>query len=283
MADVAVEVAIRALGSAERPMHINAESGGALRYVDRGAQGGTPRCRSASSLNARARWESASGFPGRQPCFSSGADLAERPRVSVWQEHRIVAKTLVAARRPDKRSVDAAGESLDLMLRGGERQRSDELRTPLLRRCGAFFLQRFLHLAHGEGKILRRPRPPRRIDSGSASERIRRQGRNRLPAPPARMCWPQLSPSGSRSPRKLYRSPSGSVSPSSTADLTAIPNGPSRSMISRTFPRLWLATTIGPGARRIGIAFRAQRASAGRRGARSRAVPAAAGLKNPRR
>jgi hypothetical protein len=44
---------------------------------------------------------------------------------------------------------------------------------------------------------------------------------------------------------------SGSASPSSAADFTSKPKGPSRSTISRALPGLWLATTIGPGWRRM--------------------------------
>ena len=118
MADVAVEIAIRALRRAERPMHIDAESGCALGNVDRRALSARPDGARARSLNARARCDKRLRLSGTPAVLLLGAHLAERPRMSVGQEDRIVAETLIAARRPDERSVDAAGEGLDLVAAG---------------------------------------------------------------------------------------------------------------------------------------------------------------------
>src|SRR5262249_19577881 len=72
MADVAVEVAIRAFGGTERPVNIDAEAG--IVHV-------AASLARANFWKARARCERASASPGFQPCFSSAVIS---PNVLPW-------------------------------------------------------------------------------------------------------------------------------------------------------------------------------------------------------
>src|SRR3954471_20855895 len=63
----------------------------------------------------------------RQPVFFLGRHFPEGAVVPVRQEHRIVAETLRAARRPDQRAADAAFEFLHMTVRPSETKRRDEM------------------------------------------------------------------------------------------------------------------------------------------------------------
>ncbi len=93
-------------------------------------------------------------------------DLAERLPAAARHEHRIVAKTLVAARRPDRRAVDAADEGLGVSIRPGEAQCGDEPCAPV--RGVAHLL---VHPRHRGGKVLGCACPARRIHPGRAVQR----------------------------------------------------------------------------------------------------------------
>src|SRR5947207_1499359 len=83
---------------------------------------------------------------------------------SLGQEHGIIAKATLAARRPDERAMDLAFEILDMAVGPGNRQNTDEMRAPLVRQSSAPCRKLFLHIAHSEGEILGRSCPAGRID-----------------------------------------------------------------------------------------------------------------------
>src|SRR5207247_4626858 len=56
---------------------------------------------------------------------------------SLGQEHRIIAKAMLAARRPDERAMDLAFEILDMAVGPGNRQHAYEMGAALIRQCGA--------------------------------------------------------------------------------------------------------------------------------------------------
>src|ERR1700739_2365793 len=99
------------------------------------------------------------GAARRQAVLFVAVHFAERARVAVGQEHRIVAKSLVAARRPDQRAGNAALEVFDMAVRPGHAQRRDELGVALLRRERAAFAQLLFDRLHGAGEILVRSGP----------------------------------------------------------------------------------------------------------------------------
>src|SRR3974377_1085609 len=72
----------------------------------------------------------------RQPVFFVARHLAEGAPMSVGEEHRVVAKTPLAPRRPNQRAVDAALELLEVTVRPGDAQRRNEMRCSLIRRGG---------------------------------------------------------------------------------------------------------------------------------------------------
>src|SRR5260221_14137907 len=91
---------------------------------------------------------------------------------TLGQEHGIIAKTTLAARRPDERAVDLAFEILDMAVGPGNRQHADEMRAPPVRQSGALCRKLLFDIAHGKGEILGRSCPAGRIDAGIAVERI---------------------------------------------------------------------------------------------------------------
>src|SRR5262249_26386067 len=113
--------------------------------------------------------------PGRQPVLLVGTHLAEGARVAIGQEHRVVAKTFRAARRPYERPVDAGLEFLQVPVRPRDAQRRDEMRAPLVRRIRAAARQLLLDLTHRAGKVLVRPGPARRMNAGRAAEGVDRK------------------------------------------------------------------------------------------------------------
>jgi hypothetical protein len=98
--------------------------------------------------------------------FLRRVHLAERCAFALGHEHRIVAETLGAARRPDQAAAHLAAKSRDMPVGPGERQHRDEAGAPV---AGAG--KAFLHQRHGLGKIALRPGPARGIDAGRAVER----------------------------------------------------------------------------------------------------------------
>src|SRR3954447_6972358 len=101
-------------------------------------------------------------------------ELAERRVIAHRNEHRIVAKALLAARRPHKRSVDPAVEGLGLaVVRPGYRQRADEMRGRWSIGLGRLRLPPdTLHRPHPVAIAVRVLGPPRGEDPGPAMKRI---------------------------------------------------------------------------------------------------------------
>ena len=128
---------------------------------------------------ARARWLTV--------CFSSASISPNVCRAAARHEHRIVAEALVAARRPDRRAVDAADEGLGVAVRPGEAQCGDKPGASIR---GVAHLA--VHPRHrgGESPCRRRPSAP----SARRARRpaLRRRSRNRPPAPAGRS--PALPP-----------------------------------------------------------------------------------------
>ena len=205
----------------------------------------------AKRLKARARCDSACA--ARAPAvLLLRAHLAEGAVVAVGQEHRVVAEAFVAARRPDQRAVDAAGESLVLAVGHGEGQHARRNARGAAPACRAERLQRVLDLAHGDGEILASARP-------SAPNRCR--ARRRAHRPPGRN---RRRAQAARKPRAAARALSSAFASKVVAGLLRLrqaelrrrsspskPKGASSSSISRTLPALWVATTSGPGASRM--------------------------------
>ena len=69
----------------------------------------------------------------RQAVFFLGAHLAEGLIETVGLEHRIVAETTLATRRPDGGAVDCGLKLFEMTVGPGQTQRGDETRAPLFR------------------------------------------------------------------------------------------------------------------------------------------------------
>ena len=179
----------------------------------------------AKSWKARARCDSASR-PSRPPAvLLLRAHLAEGTRMAVGQEHRVVAEALVAARRPDQRAVDAAGEGLDLAVRRGERQhgrRNARGAAPAWSRPSPAARPRpSAWRARNPSPV--RPSAPNRCRARRRAHRPR--GRNRRRARQARTHPPRRCAFRIAFASNVVPVSSGSARPSSAADFTAIPNG----------------------------------------------------------
>src|SRR5580704_8782695 len=111
----------------------------------------------------------------RQAVFLVARHFAKSARLAVGQEHRIVAKALIAARRPDQGTVDLGLEVRDMTVGPRHAQRRDEMRLALFRCRCATFVQFDLDGLHGAAEILFRASPARRMDSRRAVERIDHQ------------------------------------------------------------------------------------------------------------
>src|SRR5712691_8777406 len=70
--------------------------------------------------------------PRRQSVLFLRAHLSEGPRVTVGQEHRIIAEAACPPRRPYERPFDPALEALHLAVGPGEAKCGDESRPPAL-------------------------------------------------------------------------------------------------------------------------------------------------------
>ena len=97
-AHMAVEVAVGALGGAERPMHVDAEAGVHV----------SPRRAAEAGCGEQAEGAGAVG----DRMLGIGLHLAEGQAVAVGDEHRIIAETSASARRPDQMAVNLALERL---------------------------------------------------------------------------------------------------------------------------------------------------------------------------
>ena len=98
----------------------------------------------------------------RQAVLLVARHLAEGARVTVGQEHRIVAEAGGAARRPHQRAVDARLDLFEMAVGPGDAQRRDEMRLALVGRGRAALLQQPLDPRHRGSEILGLARPSAR-------------------------------------------------------------------------------------------------------------------------
>src|SRR5216684_2633066 len=140
------------------------------------------RARTAASLKAalrefqkRARTMRQALPARRQPVLFFRTHLAEGAAEAVGKKDRIVAESLVSARRPYDRSVDAAFERCGLPVGPSQAQNGDEGAAPLLRRRGVFRLQLFLDHLHRLRKVFFLSGPACRMDPRRAVERLDRK------------------------------------------------------------------------------------------------------------
>src|SRR6267378_5296688 len=97
--------------------------------------------------------------------LGSRLHFAEGKAVAFGHEDRIVAETILSARRKVDRAIGPALENFGLRARRRKSQRAGEMRALV-------GIARFFHLlfdaAHGDAKVLCRARPARGIDPGRA-------------------------------------------------------------------------------------------------------------------
>ena len=245
VADVAVEVAIRALRQAERPVHVDAEGRFARRCI--GA-----RQISASLTKARARCDRPSPSGGR-PCFSIAGHLAEGARRGrrAGTSDRSRSRRCRAAARP------ACRRRAPRPLRDGRRarrrtapRRSAPCACPAWSRRAPAAVARSALIA---AEILGLAGPARRIDAGRAAERIDHEagivGEGRQAAPRSAAAIALIAALA----RKSSPVSSGSGRPSSPAETASTPCGASSSRISPSLPGLWVAITSRPVIRAVHV------------------------------
>src|SRR5262249_43569606 len=100
--------------------------------------------------------------------FAKGAIMA------VGQEHRIVAESRTAARRPDQRAVDARRELFEMAIGPCDTECRDKMRAALRCRGGAAREQFLFDLLHGVAEVAGLAGPARRVDARRAVGRIHR-------------------------------------------------------------------------------------------------------------
>ena len=180
--------------------------------------------------NARARW--------LMVCFSAASISPNVFAAAARHEHRIIAKALVAARRPDRRAVDPADEGLGVAVRPGEAQCGDEPGAPIR---GVAHLA--VHPRHRGGKILGGPRPARGIARPGAPFSAATQKPKSSASAGRPLARAAASALMRALPTKSGASSGGSGRPSAPAETTATSCGRSRSASSASLPGLWLART----------------------------------------
>src|SRR5688572_11051090 len=100
-------------------------------------------------------------------------DLAKGPLIAIGNEHRVIAKAVLPARRPDERAVDAALEAFDRAVGPGNRQRADEVRVmPAVGTRCLDFVPNTLHRAIEVAVAILVLGPARRVDAGTAVEGV---------------------------------------------------------------------------------------------------------------
>src|SRR3546814_19777095 len=98
-----------------------------------------------------------------------GCDLAEGLASAQRLEHRIIAKALGPARRPDDDAVHPAFEAFDMAIGPGQRQCADEMGVVARFRPGA--PHRFVDKPPGVAEVLALPRPAPRKHARTAPNR----------------------------------------------------------------------------------------------------------------
>src|ERR1700722_14878974 len=90
----------------------------------------------------------------RQAVFLDARHFAKRTLMAVRQEHRVIAKALVAARRPNQHAINLSLEILAMTVRPSDAQRRDEMRLAPVRRRGPALAQLVFDRLHGAAEIL---------------------------------------------------------------------------------------------------------------------------------
>src|ERR1700722_16209245 len=107
---------------------------------------------------------------GRKPVLFLRAHLAERAVMVVRAKDRIIAKSGGPPRREDKDPIHSALESFVCAVRPGERQHTDESRSP--RRRSRTRPEFSFDASHGGAKVFRWPGPSRRINARRPVKRL---------------------------------------------------------------------------------------------------------------
>src|SRR3954471_1106222 len=94
--------------------------------------------------------------------FGVGLHLREGDVHALGDKNGIIAEAVIAARREGKMAMDLTDKSLHLAMRRAERQSAGEMRSIV---GGGALPQFLLDPRHGDGEILDRSRPTRRIDA----------------------------------------------------------------------------------------------------------------------
>src|ERR1700674_3757224 len=96
--------------------------------------------------------------------------LAEPARKTVWNEDRIIAEAIGAARRKHEPPIDPTLEIFNEIIGPGESEGADEMRAPRLRRVRR---EQFpLDSRHRPGEILGSARPARGINARRAAQSL---------------------------------------------------------------------------------------------------------------
>ena len=95
--------------------------------------------------------------------------------MAIGKKHRIVAKTLVASRRPHQRAIDAALKLFEVTVRPGNAQRRYKVRPAVLRCNRTPGLQLMVESFHCGPKISGRTGPSGRVDTGRTAQSIDRE------------------------------------------------------------------------------------------------------------
>src|ERR1700719_3175410 len=104
--------------------------------------------------------------PWRQTVFLHARHLPESEIIAIRKKHRVVAEALVAARRPDQRTIHTTFELLNVAVRPCNAQRRYEIRTTGLWGYCTASMQLLVDSPHGSLEILVRTCPTSRVDAG---------------------------------------------------------------------------------------------------------------------
>ena len=171
IANMAVEVAIRAFADAKRPVDVERQR---LSCFIGGDGVGEEIRKRRHELAERVGTMA-------DRMFELRIQLAEGPPVAHGHEHRVVAEAAIASRRPNQRAVDAALEGLGLTVVGpGNGERAGEMRGRRGVRLSRLDLAPDLfHGAHPVALAVFILGPARREDARAARAAHRRTGRCR--------------------------------------------------------------------------------------------------------
>src|SRR5436190_983858 len=109
---------------------------------------------------------------GRQPVLLLPCHLAKCTRVSIRQEHGIVAETLLASRGPYQRAGDAGVEFLHMPVGPCEAECRHEMRSARRRRMCSSFAHFLFDQLHGAREVPVLAGPASGKDAGGSTERV---------------------------------------------------------------------------------------------------------------